>query len=247
MSSPVSPDRPDCVGARSGLGTAAAVLWDIDGTLLVSGGVTIRAFVDAVEQVTGIRPDRDRVDFSGRIDPEIAGLLLATIGLDQSHVPAVLVRLAELARSRVNLLNEQVRPLGGVVDLLGELARAGVRQTVVTGNIESVAGLKLAAAGLIPPIDPKLGGYGDSGTTRVEVGRAALVRLFGPDWPAVAEDCWIIGDTPRDLACAQALGVRCALVATGRHALPTLTGLGADVVLAGLDQSAELAGLWGEL
>jgi phosphoglycolate phosphatase-like HAD superfamily hydrolase len=228
----------------TGLGSAAAVLWDIDGTLLLSGGVTARAFLVAVEQVAQRRPDVTGIDFGGRIDPEIARLLLATVEHDASHVPAVLARLAVLAQEQVEALNAQTRPLAGVVELLHRLAGAGVPQTVVTGNIESVARLKLAAAGLVPPIDPAFGGYGDSGADRVEVARVALLRLFGPDWPEVADRCWIIGDTPRDLACAQALGLRCALVGTGRRSAESLTGLGADLVLSALDQPAELGQLW---
>jgi phosphoglycolate phosphatase len=228
----------------SGLGSAAAVLWDIDGTLLLSGGVTARAFLVAVEQVAARRPDVTGIDFGGRIDPEIAALLLATVEHDETYVPAVLARLAILAQEQVDALNAQTRALDGVVELVHRLAGAGVPQTVVTGNIESVARLKLAAAGLVPPIDPTVGGFGDSGSDRVEVARVALLRLFGPSWPEVVHRCWIIGDTPRDLACAQALGLRCALVGTGRRSAESLAGLGADLVLSTLDHPGQLEHLW---
>ena len=230
--------------AIAGLRSAAAVLWDIDGTLLSSGGVSARAFVDAVEVVAQVRPSTDGIDFGGRIDPEIAALLLAAAGHDDTLVPAVLEKLDELVHDRVEALNEHTRALPGVDALLGRLMDAGVRQTVVTGNIESVAALKLIAAELVPPIDPALGGYGNSGVTRVEVARVSLLRLFGSDWPSVAGRCWIIGDTPRDLACAQALGLRCALVGSGRHPAASLTGIGADIVLTSLDAPAELDDLW---
>ena len=230
--------------AVTGLRSAAAVLWDIDGTLLSSGAVSARAFVDAVEIVAQVRPKIDGIEFGGRIDPEIAALLLAAAGHDDTLVPAVLVKLDELMRARVEALNEHTRALPGVTALIGRLVDAGVRQTVVTGNIESVAGLKLAAAELVPPIDPGLGGYGDSGVNRVEVARVSLLRLFGPDWPSMAGRCWIIGDTPRDLACAQALGLRCALVGSGRHPVASLTGIGADLALTSLDAPVELDHLW---
>lgn len=230
--------------AVPGLGSAAAVLWDIDGTLLTSGGVSARAFLDAVEHVTRRRPGTTGIDFGGRIDPEIAGLLLATVEHDETHVPAVLARLAALVQERVVALNEHTQPFTGVVGLLSRLADAGVRQTVVTGNIESVARLKLDAAVLVPPIDPELGGYGDNGRDRVEVAKVALLRLFGDQWPSVAQDCWIIGDTPRDLACARALGLRCALVGTGRRSAESLSSLGADTVLSSLDDPTGMASLW---
>jgi phosphoglycolate phosphatase-like HAD superfamily hydrolase len=229
----------------TGLRSAAAVLWDIDGTLLTSGGVTARAFLDAVEHVAGARPSTVDIDFGGRIDPEIATLLLATVEHDPTHIPAVLTRLEELVRLDVDMLNERTRVLPGVAALVGRLADAGVRQTVVTGNIRAVGFMKLAATGLVPPIEPELGGFGDSGRNRVEVATACLMGLFGTSWPSVAQDCWIIGDTARDLACAQALGLRCALVATGHHPIATLTDLGADVVLTGLEVPADLENLWG--
>ncbi|GLY29466.1 haloacid dehalogenase-like hydrolase [Kineosporia sp. NBRC 101731] len=228
-----------------GLGSASAVLWDIDGTLLTSGSVAARAFLDAVEHVTGVPPQVEGIEFGGRIDPEIATLLLATTGHDAGHVPAVLKRLHDLVQQNVRALQAQTRALPGVRELIDRLVDAGIRQTVVTGNIRSVAAMKLAAAELVPPIDPEVGGYGDSGTTRAEVATASLVALFGPDWPAQARDCWIIGDTPRDLACAQALGLRCALVATGGTRVEDLDGLGADIVLKGLEIPTDAQRLWG--
>jgi phosphoglycolate phosphatase len=228
-----------------GLGSAAAVLWDIDGTLLTSGGVAARAFLDAVEHVTGRAPVPEGIDFGGRIDPEIATLLLASVEQDAGHVPAVLARLHELVQAQVEVMGRHTRVFPGVRELVDRLAEAKIRQTVVTGNIRSVAEAKLGATGLVPPIDLEPGGFGDSGTTRVEVARASLDALFGDEWPDRAGETWIIGDTARDLACAQALGVRCALVATGRTEIAALQGLGADVVLTGLEVPEDARRLWG--
>jgi phosphoglycolate phosphatase len=60
----------------------------------------------------------------------------------------------------------------------------------------------------------------------------------------MASRCWIVGDTPRDLACAQALGLRCALVATGRHSAGSLSGIGADAVLTGIDDPRAVQEWW---
>ena len=137
---------------------ATTVLWDIDGTLVSSGGVAARAFLDAVAEVTGVRPSAGRRDYGGRLDPEIAGMLLAAVGAAPQRVADVLAALERLVAGR------------------------------------------LAAAG----------------------------------WRPEPGQVWIVGDTPRDLACAQAIGIRCALVATGRRALAELTGWGADIVLTAL-------------
>jgi len=221
-----------------------AVLWDIDGTLLSSGGVAAHAFLDAVEDVAGQRPEGRGLDLGGRIDPEIAATLLRSVSADEELVPDVLNRLHVHATAREQAFRENVRPLAGVVDTLAALEVAGVLQTVVTGNIESVGRIKLQAANLIPPIDADLGGYGDGGRDRAEVARGALDRLVGAGWKRSPEHCWIVGDTPRDLLCAQALGVRCVLVGTGRHSLESMRGLGADLLIADLTNPAELFESW---
>ncbi|MET0863798.1 MAG: haloacid dehalogenase-like hydrolase [Nakamurella sp.] len=221
-----------------------AVLWDIDGTLLSSGGVAARAFLDAVQDVVGRRPEGRGLDLGGRIDPEIAATLLESVDADEALVPEVLARLAVHASDRSAELRDHVRVLPGVVRTLEVLAAAGVRQTVVTGNIESVGLLKLQGGQLVPPIDPALGGFGDHGRNRVEVAGRALDRLVAAGWVQALDQCWIVGDTPRDLLCAQALGVRCALVATGRHSMESMGQLGADVVIAGFEHSEQLVKLW---
>ncbi len=221
-----------------------AVLWDIDGTLLTSGGVASREFVSAVEDVVGLRPDLAALDFGGRIDPEIAGMLLTTVGRGPAFVAPVLARLEERVAESADLLREHTRPLGGVLDLVGLLGDLGVHQTVVTGNLQSVARLKLAAAGLIPPIVAEFGGFGDSGPDRAAVAAFAVRALTTAGWAPAPDTCWIVGDTPRDLACARAIGVRCALVGTGRLPAEALSGLGADLVLDTLEDPRALLDAW---
>lgn len=220
------------------------MLWDIDGTLLNSGGVAAHAFLDAVNDVVGRRPEGRGLDLGGRIDPEIAATLLSSVDADQALVPEVLTRLEINAAARSAELQESVRVLPGVLETLHILTAAGVRQTVVTGNIESVGIMKLHGGQLIPPIDPALGGFGDHGRNRVEVAGRALDRLATAGWVRDLDQCWIVGDTPRDLLCARALGIRCALVATGRHSAESMAELGADVVIGGFEQADQLVRLW---
>jgi phosphoglycolate phosphatase len=231
--------------ASAGAGPpVTAVLWDIDGTLLSSGGVAVRAFLDAVNDVVGRRPEGRGLDLGGRIDPEIAASLLCSVDADQALVPEVLARLRINAAARSDDFREHVKVFPGVRRTLEMLAAKGVRQTVVTGNIESVGMLKLHGGQLIPPIDPAVGGFGDHGRSRVEVAGRALDRLAAAGWVHDLDQCWIVGDTPRDLLCAQELGIRCALVGTGRHSVEALTELGADVVIDGFEESAGLVRLW---
>jgi len=223
---------------------ATTVLWDIDGTLVSSGGVAARAFLDAVAEVTGLRPPPGRRDYGGRLDSEIAVMLLDAVGTAPDRVADVLAALERLVAGRLDELRAQTRTFPGVEALLAHLASAGVRQTVVTGNVAAVARHKLEAGLLIPPIEPEFGGYGDSAPDRPAVARVALDRLAATGWQPGLSQVWIVGDTPRDLACARAIGVRCALVATGRPAIAELTGLGADIVLPDLSDPQPLLDLW---
>jgi phosphoglycolate phosphatase len=223
---------------------ATTVLWDIDGTLLRSGPVAPLAFLDAVAEVTGVRPTAERRDYGGRLDTEIAEMLLSAVGAEMVHVADVLAALRRLVSERVHELRAQTRTFAGVDSLLARLAAAGVRQTVVTGNLAAIARHKLEAGGLIPPIELDLGGFGDSAASRAAVAQVAIDRLSAAGWQPDLGEVWIVGDTPRDLACARAVGVRCALVATGRATVGELAGLGADIVLPDLSDPRPLLELW---
>jgi phosphoglycolate phosphatase len=222
----------------------STVLWDIDGTLLRSGGVAAQAFLDAVAEVTGVRPTPERRDYGGRLDTEIADMLLTAVGAPTTHIADVLEVLQHLVGERLAELRAQTSTHPGVDALVAMLATAGVRQTVVTGNVAAIARHKLAAAGLIPPIELDVGGYGDSAPNRAAVAQVALDRLSAAGWQPDLSGVWIVGDTPRDLACARTIGVRCALVATGHRTVAELTGLGADIVLPDLSDPRPLLRRW---
>ena len=223
---------------------ATTVLWDIDGTLLRSGTVAPLAFLDAVAEVTGVRPSPEGRDYGGRLDTEIAHMLLAAVGADLARTAEVLAALERLVVERLGQLQAQTRTYPGVEALVATLAAARVRQTVVTGNIAAVARHKLEAGGLTPPLELDCGGFGDSAATRAAVARTALDRLAADGWNPDPGEVWIVGDTPRDLACARAVGVRCALVATGRATVAELAALGADIVLPDLSDPRPLLARW---
>src|ERR1700753_993323 len=138
----------------AGAPRATTVLWDIDGTLLRSGAVAARAFLDAVAEVTGIRPSAERRDYGGRLDTEIADMLLTAVGAQPARITEVLVVLERLVTERLDDLRTHPLPLPGVEPRMARRGAAGVRQTVVPGNVPAVARHKLDAARLIPPIEP---------------------------------------------------------------------------------------------
>ena len=206
----------------TGTDPALVVLWDIDGTLMRSPGVGVRAFVAAVEEVTGKQWQPERLDFGGRTDPDIAALLLAAVGVDDvSLVPAVLDALVRGYAALDADLRATVRVMPGVEAALDALAAPGAVQTVVTGNIEVVARQKLAAAAAGRPAAPRVGRLRQRRPRRSRrpggAGRRASGGRRGPR--SDRERVWVVGDTPRDLAAARAAGVRCLLVGTGAHAL----------------------------
>ena len=225
------------------------VLWDVDGTLLRTNGIAQRAFDLAAEHVLGRPPGDHAVRMSGKTDPLIALEILAFAGLaeEEAHrrLPEVVERLeAELAAA-TDLVREQGRVLPGVAEVLAELHDdPDVVQSVLTGNTASNAAVKLHAFELERWLDVEVGAFGSDCHDREQLVPVAMERVrrlrgreVGPD------DVWVVGDTPRDLACARAGGVRCLLVATGRFPLEELKELDADAVLPDLSDAPAVARL----
>lgn len=213
------------------------LLWDIDGTLLRTPGVGVKAFARALETVTGMPMARVAYDFGGKTDPLIARDLLAAVGVDDDD--AVSRLLAEVERNYDEFaddLRATIVAMPGAAELLDRCAELAAVQSVVTGNIQYVARRKLEAAGFDHRLDLERGGYGSDHHDRTELVRLALARLATRDDIGEIDPSgvWIIGDTPRDAACARGAGVRCLLVATGTYSVEALSDLGAEHVLADL-------------
>ena len=225
------------------------MLWDVDGTLLRTNGIAQRAFDVAAEHVLGRHPGEHAVRMSGKTDPLIALEILAFAGLPDEEarrlLPDVVGRLeAELAEAK-DLVREQGRVLPGVEEVLTALHRdPAVVLSVLTGNTASNAAVKLQAFGLERWLDVEVGAFGSDDHDREQLVPVALDRvrrLRGRD--LAPEQVWVVGDTPRDLACARAGGARCLLVGTGRFELAELEGLGADLVVPDLTDTEAVVAL----
>jgi phosphoglycolate phosphatase-like HAD superfamily hydrolase len=219
-----------------------AVLWDIDGTLLRAAGTGVRTFTVALEMVTGLGfPSTASIDMGGRTDPDIAAMILAAVGVEDDDV---LQRVLDEVEAVYERFEHEFRALTvakpGVADALDRFHERGTVQTIVSGNLQSVARRKVAAVGLDTHIRFELGGYGSDHRLRSELVRVCRSRLAGGGHAIEPDDVWVIGDTPRDLQCARDTGVRCALVATGTPSYEALAGLGADAVFADLSDSDAL-------
>ena len=206
-------------------------LFDIDGTLLLKASAAhAQAVLEAMGTVYGLteRPDGP-LQAAGRTDIEIARQLALLGGVSAERFDAgrddFRVAASEAyARLCPDDLSAHVAP--GIVELLEALeARDGVRLAVLTGNLEPIAHLKLARAGLGRFFEQGQGGFGSDHEDRTELPAIARARAGG--YPR--SQTVIIGDTPRDIACARADEVRCIAVATGPYSAAELEG--ADVVL----------------
>lgn len=213
------------------------LLLDIDGTL-VSGaaGAHRDALHEAVLAVHAVDAQRMRgpLSVAGRTDGEIARLILLDAGISARRIDerADQVR-EECCRAYVRLCPEDLSDtvVAGIPELLRWLSsREDVRLALLTGNYEPVARLKLRRAGIGDHFAPGQGAFGSDSEDRTGLPAIARRRAGSAARPYARERTIIIGDTPRDIACARADGVRCFAVTTGPH--PTEDLLDADVVAA---------------
>jgi phosphoglycolate phosphatase-like HAD superfamily hydrolase len=196
------------------------LLFDIDGTLLLKASREhAEALYTALKRVHDIELPDGKVEAAGRTDLAIARSILTLAGVSAERIDARVddVRAmvcAEYARRCPHDLSDHLSP--GVVAALDALAaRDDVRLSLVTGNLEPVARLKLQRAGIAHFFGDGQGGFGSDDEDRSMLPEIARCRAGGRGVPYPVEETVIIGDTPRDIACARADGVRVVAVATG--------------------------------
>jgi phosphoglycolate phosphatase-like HAD superfamily hydrolase len=198
------------------------LLFDIDGTLLEGTRQAVgEAMLAALREVHGIDVGviRTRIDTDGRTDGEIARAILLGAGVPIDRIDALADRVRDscfqtAARLLPDDLSEAVLPgVRELLDWLGE--QAGARVALLTGNYEAIARLKLARAGLGGAFPLGQGAFGSDAEDRALLPEIARRRAGTKDAPYPRAETVVIGDTPRDIACARADGVRCVAVATG--------------------------------
>jgi len=204
------------------------LLFDIDGTLLNRAAEEhAAALLQALHNVHGVDTHRLKLRGSaaGRTDGEIARLILLEAGVSADRIDE---RAADVQHECCRLYATLCPPdlsqkvVEGVPELLQWLSGVdGVRLSLVTGNFEPVARLKLKAARVSHWFKRGQGGFGSDSEDRTmlpAIARRRAGELAGMEasWPR--ERTIVIGDTPRDIACARADGLRCIAVASGPHA-----------------------------
>jgi phosphoglycolate phosphatase-like HAD superfamily hydrolase len=209
------------------------VLFDIDGTLILSGRAGVRGMNRSFERLFGVPGALDDVTLAGRTDRAIVAEALARVGQPVDDDTIVRVREAYLGDLRDALADPTVQQAGvlpGVAQLLDELAREQVAVGLLTGNFKDAAAIKLGHYGLWDRF--AFGAFGDHHVDRralVKVAVDAAVEAGHARYEAGR--IIVIGDTPLDVDCAHAYGARAIAVATGPFSHQALADTGPSLTV----------------
>lgn len=214
-----------------------AILFDIDGTLIDTGGAGAASWRLAFDELYGIPADIGAFTDAGMTDPDVGRQTFEAV----LHRPPERAEFARLLERRLHYMHQTVedsagyRVLPGVERLLPRLIDGGYLLGIVTGNVEAAAHIKLHRAALNRFFS--FGGYGSDSSDRGEITRIALERarlVYGEN--IEAKQAVVVGDTPRDVDGAHAAGIDCVGVASGHYTVEQLREAGADVAIASLEE-----------
>jgi phosphoglycolate phosphatase-like HAD superfamily hydrolase len=219
------------------------ILFDIDGTLLLTGGAGFRAMARAGRELYDRPIDWESVDPSGALDPLIFDQAIRGAGIAPTEEEQVLFRelYARYMPEELARHPERLRVMPGVPELIASLrGRPDLLLGLLTGNFEMTARLKIEASGLAWEAFA-VGAFGGEAPTRPElvpVARARFEGRYGRSIPPA--NVLIVGDTPKDVHCARENGCRVLGVATGRYSVEALEAAGADRAVESLADPAPL-------
>ncbi len=206
------------------------VLFDIDNTLLYTGGAGSLAMTQAFEELYGVPNGFDGIEFSGRTDLFILESALRKHGVGGSaidHLEAFTARYYALLPGGIEACRERGRVMPGFPQLIEALSGAGAAIGLATGNFERAGYIKLECYGLDGLFAG--GGFGETSLDRADVVADAIRNVADG---ASRADILVVGDTPHDITAATANGARGVGVATGRDSVETLSESGAEAVFA---------------
>ena len=219
-----------------------AVLFDVDGTLLSSGGAGAASWQMAFDDLYGIPADIGAYTDAGMTEPEVATLTFRNVLGRDPTVPEVdrLMATRMLHLPQTVAESKAFRVLPGVRATLDRLHTEGYLLGVTTGGVEAAAHIKLARASLDHYFS--FGGFGSDSSDRIELTRRALERasaLVGR--PLDPRQVLVVGDTPHDIEAAHGVGAMAVGVATGHFSEEALRAAGADHVLSSLEHELPLS------
>jgi phosphoglycolate phosphatase-like HAD superfamily hydrolase len=213
------------------------VLFDVDETLVHTGGSGARSWKAAFEKLYGIPADIGEHSSAGETDPQVARATFKGV-LDRDPTDDELDRLYAqylLHLAEDILVSEQYRVLPGAEHTLVKLGEAGVLLGLVSGAMEGAARTKLIPANLNRFFI--FGAYGSDSPDRAELTGLAIdkaIRLHGELSP---DQVFVVGDTPHDIEATKAAGAVSVGVASGHYSIDELSKAGGDHVLASLEDS----------
>lgn len=218
-----------------------AILFDIDGTLIDTGGAGAASWRLAFDELYGVPADIGQFTDAGMTDPEVGRkTFVGVVGREPERK-----EFTRLLERRLHYLHQtvaeskQYRVLPGVLELLPRLIEDGYLTGLITGNVEAAAHVKLHRANLNRFFS--FGGYGSDSNDRGEVARIALRRAVYVYGEALSpEQAIAVGDTPRDAAAAHAAGMKCVGVASHHFDKQQLRDGGADYVIGSLEEPLPL-------
>jgi phosphoglycolate phosphatase-like HAD superfamily hydrolase len=213
----------------------AAILFDVDGTLISTGGAGARSWRYAFNELYGIPADIGEFTDAGMTDPEVARRTFkAAVGHDPSPRELATVMAAYLDRLPDEVDDSpKYRVLDGAAELLKRLGQQGVLCGITSGAVEAAAHIKLSRAGFNRYFP--FGGYGSDSADRVELTNKAIERggnLIGQKLDP--HEVFVVGDTPKDVSAAHGAGCVAVATATGHYSREQLEATGAEHVLDSL-------------
>jgi phosphoglycolate phosphatase len=197
-------------------------LFDIDGTLLTTDGAGRAALKTAGTDLFAIEEDLRTISVSGSTDTAIVQEILLHHSLEASTANVNRYLGGYLVWLKQHLASQSGAILPGAISILDVLAQDGQGIGLLTGNVRRGAEIKLTAHGIWDRFS--FGAFGDDDSDRNQLGPIAKRRAeaaLNTEFPA--HDIFVIGDTPKDIACARAFGAVAVAVATGRYSLATLS------------------------
>jgi phosphoglycolate phosphatase-like HAD superfamily hydrolase len=214
------------------------LLWDIDGTLLSSGGAGMRALRTPLRELHGIDATLEDIDYAGRTDRHILRQIFTRYDLPITEENFTRFLDHYVATLPSELANPGAYILPGVPALLRAAAtRPDITQALLTGNVQRGARAKLGFHGLWDFFP--FGAFADDSEHRNDLGPYALRRArehTGVDFPP--DHVWVIGDTPHDIACGRVIGAKTLAVATGSHSVEALASHQPTAVLRDLSDAS---------
>jgi len=192
-------------------------LFDIDGTLITSGGAGVNSYTEAVHDFCGGTIALQGINFAGNTDTGIARTVLTAAGMPptDANIMGLLDAYLAILPKRIGLHKGRVLP--GIIPILDSLKeRSDCVLGLLTGNLAAGAEVKLTHYGVWHYF--AFGAYADDHHVRNELGPVAMARALeehGEEF--TADRIYVIGDTPRDIECGKAFGAVTVAVATGKY------------------------------